>query len=319
MSDDVMLEEFQIEAAEMFEEAEQGLLSIDRGDDFFDNYNSIFRAFHSLKGAAGMFGLEELQAHMHQLESFFESLKEESNLTKTEVDYFLDGIDASKKILAGESIEFTYISKKEDEQKEAAHIAADSYEPEEKAKKLEALEKKKESAGIVYIVDDEPDIVDILELMLEKHNYEVYKYHSAKELLSALAELKPDCILSDIKMPELDGIQMLTKVSEVAENVPVLFISAYITKDIMLKGLSAGAFGFVDKPFDETKVLPVVKNAVNRRRALKLLSRSIDYILYQFTDLDNYLKESGKESVRETLKKDIASILQQRKILLSVK
>jgi len=327
IEDEFMLDEFKVEAAEMFEEAEQGLLSIDRGEDFFNNYNSIFRAFHSLKGAAGMFGIDKLQAHMHKLESFFESLKDESYLTKEEVDYFLDGVDASKALLDGQEIDFQYMTERSESGGEETKVVNDktteevkpSVTPINKAKRLENIEKKSEHAGVIFIVDDEPDIVDIIVSILTKENYEIHKFTEASKLISALDDVKPDCILSDIKMPDLDGMQMLEKISEIAENVPVIFISAYITKDIMIKGLSNGAYGFIDKPFEETFVIPIVRNAVNRRQALKLLTKSIDYILYQFSDLDTYLKETGKESVRQTLKTDISNILEQRKILVSVK
>ena len=89
--DESIFGEFEIEAREMLEESEDKLLAIENGGDFHENYNGIFRAFHSLKGAAGMFGLDELQKHMHLLETLFESLNKIGQMEKDQVDYFLKG------------------------------------------------------------------------------------------------------------------------------------------------------------------------------------------------------------------------------------
>lgn len=97
--------EFLEEVVELCEDAENALINLSKGGEFSDNYNEIFRAFHSVKGAAGMLGYETLQEHMHILETHFESLKENNHLNQEEIDLFLNGIDSALKITQGEEVE----------------------------------------------------------------------------------------------------------------------------------------------------------------------------------------------------------------------
>jgi two-component system chemotaxis sensor kinase CheA len=67
-----MLNDFYIEVEELFSEAEDSLFGIESTDSFEQSFNSVFRAFHSVNGAAGMFGFEKLQQHMHYVEDLLE-------------------------------------------------------------------------------------------------------------------------------------------------------------------------------------------------------------------------------------------------------
>ena len=328
MSDDFMLEEFRLEAAEMFEDAEDGLIELDKGEDFSGNYNRIFRAFHSLKGAAGMFSMTELQGHMHKLETLFEILKLNETLTKDQVDYFLDGVDFAKSILDGNVGDFEYKEEQDfsEMQEKGEEIvvpktskAKDEVEKERTVEKVQKIHVEKDERGVVYIVDDEPEIVKLLSMMVEDAGLKALGFTSALDALAVLGEERPDCILSDINMPQLNGLQFLEKIDEVNPDIPLIFISAYITKEAMMEGLGYGAYGFVEKPFDEKHVINLTRNAVKKHRAIKLLAKSINYILYQFSDLDNYLKETGKDSIRNVLKEDLETILKQRDMLKQVK
>ena len=319
MSDDSMIDEFKIEAAEMFENAEVGLLNIDKGLDFNSNYNSIFRSFHSLKGAAGMFGMDELQSHMHKLESLFEAQKKIGSMKKHQVDYFLQGIDVAKAIMNGESAEFDHIDLDKFNLDDSATPPAAKKVAETKhveiIQKVEKHEKHDRGAGVIFIVDDEPDIVDLLSEILDNNNYIIHKFYNGEEAVQAVELYKPDVILSDIMMPKLNGIEMIKAINEFSTTTPVIFISGNISKEKMQEALQYGAYAFVDKPFSNSEIINIVKNAVKKSQAMLLLEKSINYILYQFSDLDAYLAAQGKENIRLTLKQELQTILEQRKIL----
>jgi two-component system chemotaxis sensor kinase CheA len=100
--------EFNTEAFELLDNAEKGLLAMDEGAEISAHYDSIFRTFHNIKGASGMMELLDLQSHMHQLESIFTQFKGQTRLPKEQIDLFLRGIDATRLLLKGESIQFSY-------------------------------------------------------------------------------------------------------------------------------------------------------------------------------------------------------------------
>ncbi len=101
-------DEFKAEANEMIEKAEEALLQVDKGAPFQEHYNSVFRVLHNLKGTAGMLGWTELNHHVHKVETLFQERSESESLSKQEVSFFLNALDATKRIIEGQSAEFDY-------------------------------------------------------------------------------------------------------------------------------------------------------------------------------------------------------------------
>lgn len=310
MSDDSMIDEFKIEAAEMFENAEVGLLNIDKGHDFNSNFNGIFRSFHSLKGAAGMFGMGELQTHMHKLESLFEAQKKNGSMTKHQVDYFLKGIDAARSLIDGRATNFLHLSL------EKFNLPEDHVEVIERPRA--AIEKYNRKNGVVFIVDDEPELVDILSKIIAINDYSIHKFYNGEDALNSFELYRPDIVITDIMMPKLDGIDMIRAMHEISNTTPVIIISGNLSKEKMQEALQFGAYALIDKPFNSMAVANLCKNAVQRSKAMLLIEKSINYILYQFSDLDEFLKSQGKENIRVTLKAELQILLEQRKILKDI-
>jgi FixJ family two-component response regulator len=305
---DEIIEEFMIEAAEMFESAEEGFLNLERGEDFNSNFNLIFRAFHSLKGAAGMFGLQDLQGHMHKLESLFEAQKSKGLMDKKQVDYFLAGIDAAKALLEGKPVHFVHQDSLENlseaiikETKAVAHAVE------------EKLEQKKfnngKTRGLVFIVDDEEDILDILDAYLSSIHFQVQTFQRAEDALAALKEHAPDMVLTDLTMPKMDGIKLAKEIRLINSNVPIIMVSGNLSKEKVLELLCYDIFGFIEKPFNESAIVEICERAFDLSQLNNLLSKSINYILYQFSDLDSYLKSVGKENIRLSLKEELKTII----------
>lgn len=104
------MEEFKVEALELLEAAEKSLLALDQGTEFRPAFDTVFRSFHNLKGAAGMMDLVKLQAHVHELESVLMQFKESTSIPKVKINLFLLGIDAARTLLEGKEIQFKFES-----------------------------------------------------------------------------------------------------------------------------------------------------------------------------------------------------------------
>ena len=352
MSDDVMMEEFRVEAEEMFEEAECGILAIDKGDDFNDQYNKIFRAFHSLKGAAGMFELNSLQAHMHKLESSFETQKDETTLTKEQIDYLLMGIDKAKQILGGESIEFEYLLKEDfcvlgrgantnsgtdinekvetnnEEhytEKNPEKPANDHVENISEISELRSLNIKNNDIKIrqdkkqstIFILDVEDEILNQLEHITHSTEFNTHTFFDIQNILNKLESQTPDVILFNFDMPG-DSVNFIKSIKSRFACIPIICISNSLTDENLIEAFNVGAFSFIEKPINEIKVLVECRNAVFEGNILRLLDQSIQQIIYQFSDLDKYLEQTGKCIVREKLKVDLQKILENRNDLKNI-
>lgn len=301
------VEEFTIEALELLDEAETALLTLDKGGDFAANFNAIFRAFHSVKGASGMLGLTELQAHMHKIENHFQSCKSENTLSRARVSYFLAAIDTAKSILDNQSVSFEY----ELPFNEAPVSVSNQKQIESKlASKNEKLE-----LPIIYIIDDEEDIVEILTTMIKMAGYDARGFLNPGVALEHITKDKPHAIFTDMSMPQMSGLDVLRGAHKIDADLPVVFVSGYLTKEVMIESMSYGVFGAIEKPFKETQIINMCHNAARRYELVTLLNRSLNFILYQFTDLDEYLKQKGQEDIREIMNKELKKLLEARRLL----
>jgi twitching motility two-component system response regulator PilG len=109
----------------------------------------------------------------------------------------------------------------------------------------------------IMVVDDNPDLVDILRMMLESKGFNVRCASSGKELFAGLEELKPDLILLDIMMPQMDGLEVLTRLKEDPSIpfIPVILLTAKVHHEDIQRGYKMGAEYYITKPFTSTQVL----------------------------------------------------------------
>ena len=118
----------------------------------------------------------------------------------------------------------------------------------------------------VLVVDDEAAIRDSLHMILEYEGYRVDEAASGSQALSKVAERAPDAILLDIKMPEMDGLELLKALRERGYEMPVLMISGHADVQTAVEATRRGAFDFFEKPLQRERVLLSLRNAVEAYR-----------------------------------------------------
>jgi CheY-like chemotaxis protein len=115
---------------------------------------------------------------------------------------------------------------------------------------------EKSSAKTIIVVDDNPDIVNIVKTILEGKGYNVMCAYSGAELFTKLKEKKPDLIILDIMMPEMDGLEVLTRLKGVPDtaSLPVILLTAKVQYEDVLGGYKLGADYYITKPFTSTQL-----------------------------------------------------------------
>ncbi len=113
------------------------------------------------------------------------------------------------------------------------------------------------SKRTIMVVDDHPDVVDILRITLESKGFNVRCAYSGKDLFAGLEELKPDLIILDIMMPETDGLKVLARLRENSDtaSIPVILLTAMVQQEDVIEGYKTGADYYIMKPFTSTQVL----------------------------------------------------------------
>ncbi len=118
---------------------------------------------------------------------------------------------------------------------------------------------------IVWVVDDDPSMRWVLEKALEKAGLGVQGFSGPQELLGALERFRPDVIITDIRMPEMDGIELLKRIHAFEADLPVIVITAHSDLDSAVKAYNVGAFEYLPKPFDVHEAVELVNRAVASR------------------------------------------------------
>ena len=111
----------------------------------------------------------------------------------------------------------------------------------------------------VLVVDDEPAIRDTMRMILEYDGHEVLTAASGQEALAAVERDSPDLVFLDIKMPGLDGLEVLSRIRGLNETLPVVIVSAHGTASAALEAGRLGAFRFIEKPLSKDYVLDAVR------------------------------------------------------------
>jgi len=118
----------------------------------------------------------------------------------------------------------------------------------------------------VWIVDDDSSIRWVLEKAFAGANISTASFESAKNLLIALDHDQPEVIISDIRMPDIDGITLLNSISKDHPNIPVVIMTAHSDLDSAVSAYQAGAFEYLPKPFDMDEAVALTKRALSHAR-----------------------------------------------------
>jgi CheY-like chemotaxis protein len=107
----------------------------------------------------------------------------------------------------------------------------------------------------ILIIDDEKDLCQLLGDTLNSHDYNVKFAHTKKNALSSLKEQTPDMVFCDLKLPDGDGMKILSKIKKISPGTIVNIITAYGSDETRDEAKRLGAYSFIDKPFSEEDIL----------------------------------------------------------------
>lgn len=118
--------------------------------------------------------------------------------------------------------------------------------------------------GKILIIDDERSIRRALKEILEFEEFEVHEAENGKEGMDKINSANYDIIFCDIKMPQMDGMEVLEEIHKLKIEVPVIMISGHGNIDTAVEAIKKGAFDFIEKPLDLNRILVTVRNASDR-------------------------------------------------------
>ncbi len=115
----------------------------------------------------------------------------------------------------------------------------------------------------IAVVDDDPGICKALRRLFRTEGFAVTTFPSAEDLLGSLTGNAPDCLILDMQLPGLSGLDLQQHLADHGYHIPIVFITAYADEETRSRALLAGAYDFFAKPFDRGALLDAVARALN--------------------------------------------------------
>src|ERR1043166_3270053 len=124
-----------------------------------------------------------------------------------------------------------------------------------------------DSSPIVFVVDDDVSVRESLELLIRYEGWQAEIFASADEFLSRPRPLVPSCLILDLSLPGLSGLDLQKRIASERTDMPIIFITGYGDIPMTVQAMKAGAVEFLTKPFDDDVLLSAIRHALDRSLA----------------------------------------------------
>lgn len=118
------------------------------------------------------------------------------------------------------------------------------------------------SEGVVHVIDDDPAMRDSLAFLMDTADLDARTYDSAVAFLDQLPKAAGGCILTDVRMPEMSGLELVARLKELGVDMPVVVMTGHADVPLAIQAMKAGVHDFIEKPFDDEVLLSAVRSAL---------------------------------------------------------
>lgn len=166
----------------------------------------------------------------------------------------------------------------------------------------------------ILLVDDEPHVLELLSVALEDEGYGILKASNGKKALTQLEKEKPQAVLLDIRMPDIDGVQVLRQIRETYKTTSVIMMTAYGAMETVVEATKLGAYDYLTKPLDLEKVKVLIRRALEAQKLAQEVT-SLKSNLEEKYKLENIV---GKHPKMFEVYKTIARVMDNKATVLIV-
>lgn len=150
----------------------------------------------------------------------------------------------------------------------------------------------KEPPRIVHLVDDDAAVLRLLQAMVASIGVEVRAFSSARDFLSAYHPTPCECLVCDIRMPDIDGMELQKQLQAVSTTLPIIFLTGFAEVGIAVEAMKRGAFDFIEKPFSAQALLNKIQSALDSSKG-----RYVKWLAHQAIDARMELLTPRERSV----------------------
>ncbi|UVF22641.1 response regulator transcription factor (plasmid) [Microvirga terrae] len=176
----------------------------------------------------------------------------------------------------------------------------------------------REEQPIVFVVDDDPKVRNSLENLLGSVGLEVRLFGSTLEFLNNPRPDVPACLVLDVRLPGLSGLDLQRELNRLSIDLPIIFVSGHADVPMTVRAMKAGAVEFLTKPYREQDLLDAIQVGIERDRARRQELRSLSGLQQRFAALTPREREVMDLVVSGLMNKQIAAKLQVSEITVKV-
>ena len=118
----------------------------------------------------------------------------------------------------------------------------------------------------VYVIDEDPAMRDSLDFLLGSAGFSVRVFDSAQVFLDELAKLEPGCVVTDVRMPGIDGMELLRRMNSGARKLPVIVMTGHGDVPLAVEAMKLGALDFLEKPFEDDRLIGMIEIALSEQQ-----------------------------------------------------
>jgi two-component system response regulator FixJ len=162
----------------------------------------------------------------------------------------------------------------------------------------------------IAVIDDDEAVLDSLRLYFARQNIETSCFESATDFLAAIASgQRFDCIVSDVRMPGMSGLNLVHRLKQDGLTAPVILITGHGDVDMAVAAIKVGAFDFIEKPFDEARLLASIRNAIEKNQQPEIDATELEKLRSRFNSLSARQRQVMELAVAGLSNKEIGSQL----------
>ena len=162
---------------------------------------------------------------------------------------------------------------------------------------------------IVYIVDDDISVREALEALIREAGWRPQVFSSAEEFLSHHRPSAPSCLVLDVALPDLNGLDLQQKLATERNDIPIIFITGYGDVPMTVRAMKGGATEFLTKPFGDEALLDAIRDAIERSAVDMTLARELDALRERHESLSKREREVMALVVKGLMNKQVGGEL----------
>ena len=162
----------------------------------------------------------------------------------------------------------------------------------------------------IAVIDDDEAVLDSLRLYFSRQDIETTCFASARDFLAVVGKgQRFDCIISDVRMPGMSGLDLVQRLKASGSTAPIILITGHGDVDMAVAAIKVGAFDFIEKPFDETRLLASISNAIEKNQQPEIDAAELNKLRSRFSTLSARQRQVMELAVAGLSNKEIGTKL----------